>query len=345
MKLTLKAPPPALKEDADKDADSAEEVHEKEPLKVSGKQWRKLYGEARSKMGDIEPGGCSLITNTIMISSSASFAPCPTPLTAGFTLRLNLLSPPPAQPLYHHDDPRAANPPPESTPNIVRQPPPLPTEVDTVHTLLRPLQTGLEHEGEVWLAQPCQPHRPGGPPSEVVLKCVIPSRLPRPPTDLTEATLHRECLYTLPYEVVDCEAKAYEWLHDLQGSTLPYYHGVHPVTMPWDEVVSNLRSPRSGVSTREWHIHHLDISDANILVDEEHDYAVLIDFINIARLQIMEKPEDTYLWAFERDIEDLVREFLQCRRHHSEFVKYVQVNHRDVESVYPVIFEPEAEED
>ncbi len=73
----------------------------------------------------------------------------------------------------------------------------------------------------------------------------------------------------------------------------------------------------------EWHIHHLDISDANILVDEEHDYAVLIDFINIARLQIMEMPEDLYLWACQRDVEYLVREFLQCRRHHSEFVKYL----------------------
>ncbi len=108
---------------------------------------------------------------------------------------------PSAQPLYH---PRAANPPPEPTP-IVRQPPPLPTEVDTVYTLSQPLQTGLEHEGEVWLAQSCQPHR-----------------LPRPPADLTEAMLHHECLYTLPYESVDCEAKAYEWLHDLQGSTLLY---------------------------------------------------------------------------------------------------------------------------
>ena len=43
-----------------KQPDTAEPPTEaKEPLNLSDRQWRKLYGAAREKMGNIDPGECS----------------------------------------------------------------------------------------------------------------------------------------------------------------------------------------------------------------------------------------------------------------------------------------------
>ncbi len=76
-RLALKAQP-VLKKDEDSDSERPEEVREKETLNVSDKRWRKLYGEARSKMGDIEPGEYSFVAKfgfTGRSSAAAAIVP------------------------------------------------------------------------------------------------------------------------------------------------------------------------------------------------------------------------------------------------------------------------------
>ncbi|KAI0701136.1 DNA polymerase delta, subunit 4-domain-containing protein [Cerioporus squamosus] len=82
-RLALKAQPVVLKEDGDTDADAerAEEGREgKEPLHVSDKRWRKLYGESRSKMGDIEPvhaKGQTMVNHILRVFDlSYEYGPC-----------------------------------------------------------------------------------------------------------------------------------------------------------------------------------------------------------------------------------------------------------------------------
>ncbi|RDX42723.1 hypothetical protein OH76DRAFT_1362217, partial [Lentinus brumalis] len=303
-----------------------------------------------------------------------------TPLYKGFTIGLNFRLPPPRQPLSH---PRSTDP--LMPTDAVRKAPHPPTEVDMTYILCKPLQTGPEYESEVWLAQPCQPFSPGAPTSQVVLKFVIPSRLPRPPTELTEGMLHHEFEYTLPGDVLDCEVRAYEWLQDLQGSNMPYYYGVHQVTMPWDEVAyvialehvseslslssiqrcidppiaddtnttectkyrdfaSYVKLFTSALSALQrahsWHIHHLDVNGDNILVDETHDHAVLIDWCNIAHLQVDEgNLGNPYEWARSRDLHLLLHTFAQCEEHYDNFAQYVRDNHPDFKTHY-VPFKP-----
>ncbi|TFK85533.1 hypothetical protein K466DRAFT_184530 [Polyporus arcularius HHB13444] len=114
------------------------------------------------------------------------------PLCKGFKIPLNLRLPPPRQPLSH---PRSTDP--LMPTDAVRKAPHPPTEVDMTYILCKPLQTGPEYEGEVWLAQPCQPSSPGAPTSQVVLKFVKSSCLSRFSTELTEAmSLSIRCLAT-----------------------------------------------------------------------------------------------------------------------------------------------------
>ena len=70
-RLTLKTP----RDDEEKDVELVEEVREKEPLDVSDKRWRKVYGEARSKMGNIDPGECAYPAKVSQTDSTA-VSPC-----------------------------------------------------------------------------------------------------------------------------------------------------------------------------------------------------------------------------------------------------------------------------
>ncbi|RDX51399.1 hypothetical protein OH76DRAFT_1401731 [Lentinus brumalis] len=78
-RLALKAQP-VLKKDEDSDSERPEEVREKETLNVSDKRWRKLYGEARSKMGDIEPvhaKGQTMVNHILRVFDlSYEYGPC-----------------------------------------------------------------------------------------------------------------------------------------------------------------------------------------------------------------------------------------------------------------------------
>ncbi|RPD57253.1 hypothetical protein L226DRAFT_536598 [Lentinus tigrinus ALCF2SS1-7] len=79
-RLTLKTQPTVASNDEETAEEPVEEVRQKEPLNVSDKRWRKLYGEARSKMGDIEPVhamGQTMVNHILRVFDlSYEYGPC-----------------------------------------------------------------------------------------------------------------------------------------------------------------------------------------------------------------------------------------------------------------------------
>ena len=106
--------------------------------------------------------------------------------------------------------------------------PSLPFGTETQYTLSVPIQVGDQLRSQVWLATPSHDNGASG---HVVLKFIIPSHLPPPPSN-TQADGYmpdKEWYYVYPHVAVDQGVNAYNSLGEFQGVTLPYFYGSFPV--------------------------------------------------------------------------------------------------------------------
>ncbi|KAI0705064.1 hypothetical protein C8T65DRAFT_577765 [Cerioporus squamosus] len=203
-------------------------------------------------------------------------------------------------------------------PSSTRPLPALPFGVATEYVLIEPLQRGTHYRSEVWLAAPSAQSN-GSPAAFAVFKFVIPSRGDIPTEDLNDNGIFeddRGRIFLFPYDMVKGEAASYESLADFQGSTVPYFYGVHQVLMPWGEpawmlALEWIPSPPGSLyalnialekgeetkyrdyelfmrlfqsalttlqSAHKRKVNHVDVRAANILIDEADDQVVLIDW-------------------------------------------------------------------
>ncbi|TFK90031.1 hypothetical protein K466DRAFT_661100 [Polyporus arcularius HHB13444] len=197
--------------------------------------------------------------------------------------------------------------------------PALPFGITAHYALVKPLQTGVQYSSEVWLAVPSelQDSHFNSPAAAVVFKFIVPSiRGDIPTSDLDDEGFIDGRKFVFPFDAVKGEAACYESLADFQGSTVPYFYGIHRVLMPsgepawilaleWipgspgslyvlnkelrqggDTKYSNygpfMRLFHSALSTLQSaharNVNHADVRAANILIDAVHNQAVLIDW-------------------------------------------------------------------
>ncbi len=112
--------------------------------------------------------------------------------------------------------------------------PALPFGITAQYALVKPLQAGVQYRSEVWLAVPCEiehSHK-DSPAAAVVFKFVVPSiRGDIPTSDLDDEGFIDGRKFSFPFDAVKGEAACYESLADFQGSTVPYFYGVHRVRL------------------------------------------------------------------------------------------------------------------
>ncbi|TRM61513.1 hypothetical protein BD626DRAFT_405621 [Schizophyllum amplum] len=167
--------------------------------------------------------------------------------------------------------------------------------------------------------------------------------------------------YWYPADVVHRQVAAYLALDDFQGSTLPYFCGMHEAVMPRGEQASvlaleylpgpNLRVAKdtvdsysssskyqdfeaylalvnSAISTvRAAHsrdVRHRDLREENMLVDESNDLAVIIDWHNNPRT--IDDPG----FIAGMDLFKLASTFLRCDRHRKQLREYYRTAHPDI---------------
>ncbi|KAI0056459.1 hypothetical protein BV25DRAFT_1921001 [Artomyces pyxidatus] len=106
------------------------------------------------------------------------------------------------------------------------------------HTLVLEtlLQPGLERWSEVWIARVVSPTSgasdPSQPSDRVVLKFIQPSMLKFPSVEQAKRTNEWKESYYPPKYLASREDGMYHVLQLAQGFAVPYYFGVHQVTMP-----------------------------------------------------------------------------------------------------------------
>ncbi|TRM67118.1 serine/threonine kinase, SPS1 [Schizophyllum amplum] len=242
-------------------------------------------------------------------------------------------------------------------------------DVETRFALTKPLQIGSGYHSQVWMAQPLSstPDQTGS----LVLKFVIPSYIKLPSTYLEESEV-RLGQYLFPANSVEYAAAAYEKLPELQGSSLPYFYGVHNVNMHWGETVfilamEYIAGPSladlqkvidSENSTSKYcdfnvyrglfhmaldvvraahakDVYHIDIRGQNILIDEENDHPVFIDWQNVT-IQWAVGPlgvtiPNPFITQEYIDMQHLMSTFYDSKHHNERMVKYIAAELPDVE--------------
>ncbi|TRM67121.1 hypothetical protein BD626DRAFT_169384 [Schizophyllum amplum] len=275
------------------------------------------------------------------------------PLWPGMTFDLALKSPPP------NPSVAGVRPPQISSAQL---------DVKSRFALTKPLQIGFGHQSQVWMAQ--SPDQK----ASLVLKFIIPSYMEHPSIHL-EANHVRQGLYLHPANAVEYASAAYEKLPELQGSSLPYFYGVHIFNMSWGETVYILamefikgpsiadlqkvidsEGPTSkyrdfDVYCRLFHkaldvvraahaqdVYHIDIRGQNILIDEENDRPVLIDWRNVTVQWVAGPPggkvPKPFLVQEYHDMQELMMTFFASKRHNKRLVKYIEVELPDVEKYW-----------
>ncbi|TFK90030.1 hypothetical protein K466DRAFT_597266 [Polyporus arcularius HHB13444] len=221
-------------------------------------------------------------------------------------------------------------------PSSMRALPALPFSVATQYTLTMPLQEGVGYRSQVWLAAQSGLFQ-NSPAAPVVFKFVIPSNGDIPDGDLSDkgvfTDMDRGRYFIFPYDLVKGEAASYRSLADFQGSTLPYFYGVHQVTMPWGEPawmlafewipgtpgslyhLNNVLTDGGETKYRDFepfmrlfhsaldtlqsahkrNINHADVRAANILIDEARDQVVWIDWTSNS---LHPDPDARIAWGF-----------------------------------------------
>lgn len=237
----------------------------------------------------------------------------------------------------------------------VRPMPHLPYGEARAFILSRPLQVGHNYESQVWVATD-----PGQVYADVLLKFIAPSFLRLPYESLRVIDVEAGD-YWYPADVVHRQVAAYLALDDFQGSTLPYFCGMHEAVMPWGEQASvlaleylpgpNLRVAKdtvdsysssskyqdfeaylalvnSAISTvRAAHsrdVRHRDLREENMLVDESNDLAVIIDWHNNPRT--IDDPG----FIAGMDLFKLASTFLRCDRHRKQLREHYRTAHPDI---------------
>lgn len=94
--------------------------------------------------------------------------------------------------------------------------------------LVKALQTGVDFLSQVWLAEVCEAGTTGHK-NTVVVKIVQPSMLWFPPSHFNTDRIGLS-RYRIPADIVAREERAYNSLTHLQGSGIPYFFGLHPVS-------------------------------------------------------------------------------------------------------------------
>ncbi|KAI4518466.1 hypothetical protein K525DRAFT_208464 [Schizophyllum commune Loenen D] len=199
-----------------------------------------------------------------------------------------------------------------------RAPPSVPLGTPARFILAEPLQIDYGYRSQVWLAR-LAATGDVDPDVTLVFKFIIPSYAQLPEYD-TAAIDIITGMYVFPEVRATKEATAYKKLADYQGSTLPYFFGMHNVTLPHGEVAYLLVSEyvvgpillavqakidapdASPTITKFWEYdqyfalfceavttlreahsrgaYHCDIKEAHIIVDENNGHPVLIDWEN-----------------------------------------------------------------
>ncbi|TRM67119.1 hypothetical protein BD626DRAFT_452547 [Schizophyllum amplum] len=231
-------------------------------------------------------------------------------------------------------------------------------DVKSRFALTKPLQIGFGHQSQVWMAQ--SPDQK----ASLVLKFIIPSYM-EPPSIHLEANHVRQGLYLHPANAVEYASAAYEKLPELQGSSLPYFYGAHDILMPWGETayilaMEYIAGPsladlqeviESKDSTSKYcdfgvyrglydkaldavfaaharDVYHIDIRGRNILIDEEHNLPVLIDWRNVTVQWVTGPPgvevTKPFLMQECQDMQKLMFTFFDSKRHNERLVKYVK---------------------
>ncbi|KAI5885149.1 uncharacterized protein SCHCODRAFT_02594471 [Schizophyllum commune H4-8] len=200
-----------------------------------------------------------------------------------------------------------------------RVPPFVPLGTPARFLLVEPLQTDYGYRSQVWLARLATTGADVDPDVTLVFKFIIPSYTQLPEYDITSADIIMG-LYVFPEVRAMKEATAYKKLADFQGSTIPYFFGMHNVTLPHGEVAYLLvfeyivgptlqevqaqidALDASSLTTKFWNYeqyiglfleavttlreahdrdaYHCDIKEAHIIVDENNGHPVLIDWEN-----------------------------------------------------------------
>ena len=118
--------------------------------------------------------------------------------------------------------------------------PSLPFGTAAEYVLVEPMQTG-GWKAQVYVAAPL--HGTSSP--TVVFKFIIPSRGDIPDRDTPGIVDGR--YFRFPRDMAMGEAASYESLAEFQGSTLPYFYGVHEVRRPITHVMRIVKAQLSGV--------------------------------------------------------------------------------------------------
>ncbi|TRM67117.1 hypothetical protein BD626DRAFT_627543 [Schizophyllum amplum] len=201
-------------------------------------------------------------------------------------------------------------------------------DIKSCFSLTEPLQTGLGYNSQVWLAQ-----------------------------SLSSTAGH---------------LTAYEKLWQFQGSCIPYFYGVHHITMPWEEkayllVMEYITGPSladlqtaidskadgSANKYRDYEayrtlfhkaldtiraahsngVYHIDITEHNILLDEENDRLVFINWQNVTIPWAIGPgaERNPYIVQECHDMKHLLLAFFGSKRHNRRLVKYIKDELPDID--------------
>lgn len=116
----------------------------------------------------------------------------------------------------------------EPSSGTMRLLPALPFGAETQYTLVEALQEGLGYKSQVWRAG-LLGHSNVPPAVQVVFKFIIPSHGDIPDSDVSDQGIVDHRKFIFPIDMAEGEAKSYEALAEFQGSTLPYFYGLHEV--------------------------------------------------------------------------------------------------------------------
>ncbi|TRM67120.1 hypothetical protein BD626DRAFT_169382 [Schizophyllum amplum] len=242
-------------------------------------------------------------------------------------------------------------------------------DLNSRFSLCSPLQSGTGFHSQVWLAHSLSLTADHHVP--LVFKFIIPSFLKLPTTDLQEIHII-DGMYLHPNDSVAYEVAAYEKLWQFQGSSIPYFYGVHDITMPWGEkayllvleyiigppladLQTAIDSEAEGPATKYYRdyetyhtlfhkaldtvraahskgVYHVDITERNILLDEENDRPVFIDWQNVTIPWAIGPGAEVnpYIVQECQDIQQLLLAFFDSKCHNRRLVKYVKDELPDV---------------
>ncbi|SJL15057.1 uncharacterized protein ARMOST_18539 [Armillaria ostoyae] len=120
---------------------------------------------------------------------------------------------------------------------------------------------------QVWVADVFSSAKPTRSLGKVILKIVQPSLIPLPNLDSEFDE------YLRPWEVSMSEDEAYKELKSLQGSTVPYYYGMHTVIMPNEEDADVLIMEYvEGKSLEDWLSERPEHTNPEDLGDKDAEY-------------------------------------------------------------------------